>query len=240
MAASVFKSTRAVDSTQLLSASAWNGDKDVLGWVALTPHFWLSPSYAQMCEEGPAALAGGLRFCPLILDGILTAGEIPCFCLPGSPVAAVSARRPAGTQRVGAAAGPSAGAVRPPRAVRARRGLFRLATPAGPQAAGSPAGGCRPLGRACGTGKGLPSQPAMKAAALWAGALLSSLLRSPPAPSPRPPSGGGRAPRPAPSETEKEPGGRAAAKGLLITLPDIGEEAAAEGDEAAGSPQLPT
>ncbi|XP_032603967.3 protein FAM149A isoform X1 [Taeniopygia guttata] len=72
----------------------------------------------------------------------------------------------------------------------------------------------------------------MKVAALGAGALLSRLRRSP--------SGRGRAPRPAPSETEKEPGGRAAAKGLLITLPDIGEEAAAEGDEAAGSPQLPT
>lgn len=87
----------------------------------------------------------------------------------------------------------------------------------------------------------------MKVAALRAGALLSRLRRSPPAPSPGPPSGGGRAegrggrtPRPAPSETDKEPGGRAAAaKGLLVTLPDIGEEAAAEGDEATGSPQLP-
>ncbi|XP_054370508.1 protein FAM149A isoform X1 [Molothrus ater] len=83
----------------------------------------------------------------------------------------------------------------------------------------------------------------MKVAALRAGALLSRLRRSPPAPSPRPPSGGGRAEgrggcTPS-SETDKEPGGRAAAKGLLITLPDIGEEAAAEGDEAASSPQLP-
>ncbi|XP_077033570.1 protein FAM149A isoform X1 [Agelaius phoeniceus] len=83
----------------------------------------------------------------------------------------------------------------------------------------------------------------MKVAALRAGALLSRLRRSPPAPSPRPPSGGGLAEgrggcTPS-SETDKEPGGRAAAKGLLITLPDIGEEAAAEGDEAAGSPQLP-
>lgn len=84
----------------------------------------------------------------------------------------------------------------------------------------------------------------MKAAVPGARAPLSKLGRALPAPSPRPPSGGGRAagragrtPRPAP--TDKEPGGRAAAKALLITLPDIGEEAAAEGDEAAGNPPRP-
>lgn len=79
----------------------------------------------------------------------------------------------------------------------------------------------------------------MKVAALGAGALLSRLRRARPAPSPPPPSGGGRTPRPAPSAKDKEPGERAAAKGLLITLPDIGEEAAAEGDQAAGIPPSP-
>ncbi|XP_068870017.1 protein FAM149A isoform X1 [Aphelocoma coerulescens] len=73
----------------------------------------------------------------------------------------------------------------------------------------------------------------MKAAALGAGALPSRLRRASPAPRRRPPSGGGRAagsggrtPRPTAGAADKEPGGRSAGKGLLITLPDIGEEAA--------------
>ncbi|KAM4674753.1 protein FAM149A [Amazona ochrocephala] len=104
----------------------------------------------------------------------------------------------------------------------------------------------------------------MKVAALELGALLAKLRsvpttpgpRAPQGPGPRPPSGGcgagwavpsggegGRPPRPAPTAADKEPGGSAGAKTLLITLPDIGEEAAMEEDsdgwETAGSPQRP-
>ncbi|KAM6071925.1 LOW QUALITY PROTEIN: protein FAM149A [Theristicus caerulescens] len=101
----------------------------------------------------------------------------------------------------------------------------------------------------------------MKVAALDLGALLARLRRAPgprapPPPSPSPPCGGGcapgravppgaaggRPPRPAAAAADREPGGRAGAKALLITLPDIGEEAAAaesDGEEAAGSPRRP-
>ncbi|XP_065552124.1 protein FAM149A isoform X1 [Lathamus discolor] len=96
----------------------------------------------------------------------------------------------------------------------------------------------------------------MKVAALEVGALLAKLRRAPPGPGPRPLSGGcgpgtavpsggegGRPPRAAPAAADKEPGGRAGAKALLITLPDIGEEAVMEeesdGRETAGSPQRP-
>lgn len=51
-----------------------------------------------MCEEGPAALAGGLRFCPLVLEGILTGGEIPRFIFPARRPQQVAARLPAGAQ----------------------------------------------------------------------------------------------------------------------------------------------
>lgn len=80
-----------------------------------------------MCEEGPAAPAGGLRFCPLILEGILSGGAIPGFLFPVP-------RRCAGRWGLLSGAPPARRCA--PRAVRARRGLFRLATPAGPQAAG--------------------------------------------------------------------------------------------------------
>ncbi|XP_054681154.1 protein FAM149A isoform X2 [Grus americana] len=97
----------------------------------------------------------------------------------------------------------------------------------------------------------------MKVAAPDLGSFLVKLrappgLRAPPPPSPRPPSGGscapgraappwgagGRPPRPAAAAADKEPGGRTGAKALLITLPDIGEEAAAasDGEEGACSP----
>ncbi|XP_072191983.1 protein FAM149A isoform X1 [Excalfactoria chinensis] len=81
----------------------------------------------------------------------------------------------------------------------------------------------------------------MKLAALELGSLLVCLRRSaagpsPAAPSPRPPSGGGCTPaaggrpsRPLPAVTE-EAGSWAGGKALPITLPDIGEEAVAEGD----------
>lgn len=81
-----------------------------------------------MCEEGPAAPAGGLRFCPLTLEGILSGAAIPRFLCPAP-------RRCAG--RWGLLSGLPPARCCAPRAVRARRGLFRLATPPGPQAAGS-------------------------------------------------------------------------------------------------------
>lgn len=70
----------------------------------------------------------------------------------------------------------------------------------------------------------------MKAAGPGAGALLSRLRRPPPAPGPRPPPG---------RAADTEPGQRGAARALLVTLPDIGEEAAAEGEEAAGTARSP-
>ncbi|XP_065593026.1 protein FAM149A isoform X3 [Cyrtonyx montezumae] len=77
---------------------------------------------------------------------------------------------------------------------------------------------------------------------------LPARLRRPPAPSPRPLPGGGcisaaggRPPHPLPTAKEKEAGSRVGGKALLITLPDIGEEALAENDaeEAACSPRSP-
>ncbi|XP_074722450.1 toll-like receptor 3 isoform X2 [Strix uralensis] len=96
----------------------------------------------------------------------------------------------------------------------------------------------------------------MKVAALDLGALLPKLRRAPPPPpSPRPHAGAGCAPgravppggaggcssRPVPAAADREGGGRWGAQALLITLPDIGEEAAADsdGEEAACSPQHP-
>ncbi|XP_067993021.1 protein FAM149A isoform X2 [Melanerpes formicivorus] len=95
----------------------------------------------------------------------------------------------------------------------------------------------------------------MKVEALDPGALLAKLGRVPAAPYPRPKSGGacapGRAvpprgagsrpPRPVSAAVERESGGRIGAKGVLITLPDIGEEAAAEsdGDAVTCSPPRP-
>lgn len=102
----------------------------------------------------------------------------------------------------------------------------------------------------------------MRASAPDPAALLAGLRRAPagprvpPPPGPRapPPGGGcgpgravppggagGRSPRPAPGAAEREAGGRPGAKALLITLPDIGEEAAAEseGAETACGPRRP-
>ncbi|XP_063258155.1 uncharacterized protein LOC134552913 [Prinia subflava] len=170
-----------------------------------------------MYEEGPATLAGGLRFCPLVLDGILTEGEIPHFAR--SRLLQADRGCPRAFLRRGA---PAQGGACPP-------GFASLSNAC--RAAGSSAGGRRPLHRAP-AGQGLPPHAAMKVVALGPGALLSRLRRALQASSPRPPSSGGRA-------ADKEPGERAAARGLLIALPGIGEEAAAEGGEAAGIPRSP-
>ncbi|KAM6346026.1 protein FAM149A [Podargus strigoides] len=95
----------------------------------------------------------------------------------------------------------------------------------------------------------------MKVAALDLAALLAKLRRAPaepvpratPPPRPRAPSGGGRALgsavpwRGAGGRADRGPGGRAGVKTLLITLPDIGEEAAAanDDDEATCGPRCP-
>lgn len=127
--------------------------------------------------------------------------------------------------------------------------MFSLATAGGQEAAGSSLR-CSLAGARRGS-----CSAAMKVAALDRGSLLAKLRRAPPPPSPHPPAGGGCAPsravppgaaagrplRPAPDGACREPVGRAGSKALLITLPDIGEEAAAEsdGEEAARIPRRP-
>ncbi|XP_074883246.1 protein FAM149A isoform X1 [Buteo buteo] len=93
----------------------------------------------------------------------------------------------------------------------------------------------------------------MRASAPDPAALLARLRRAP-GPRAPPPGGGcgpgravppggagGRPPRPAAGAAEREAGGRPGAKALLVPLPDIGEEAAAEseGAETACGPRRP-